>query len=152
QGQRRDPRRRQQLAQAVQDGAADDERRREGQRADAEVAAGHGSERVAGDVSARVAARRGGSSAGERVGYAARSHFAPLEVRNEQGIPSVAVKIRLMRVGKKKQPTYRVVVADGRSPRDGRFIEIIGQYAPRQDPSSCQIDAESALSWLRKGA
>jgi small subunit ribosomal protein S16 len=64
----------------------------------------------------------------------------------------VAVKIRLMRVGKKKQPTYRVVVADGRSPRDGRFIEIIGQYAPRQDPSFCQIDAESALSWLRKGA
>jgi len=64
----------------------------------------------------------------------------------------VAVKIRLMRVGKKKQPTYRVVVADGRSPRDGRFIEIIGQYAPRQDPSVVQIDAESALSWLRKGA
>jgi small subunit ribosomal protein S16 len=64
----------------------------------------------------------------------------------------VAVKIRLMRVGKKKQPTYRVVVADGRSPRDGRFIEIIGQYRPRQDPSFCQIDAESALSWLRKGA
>jgi small subunit ribosomal protein S16 len=64
----------------------------------------------------------------------------------------VAVKIRLMRVGKKKQPTYRVVVADGRSPRDGRFIEIIGQYAPRQDPSFCQIDAESALAWLRKGA
>ena len=64
----------------------------------------------------------------------------------------MAVKIRLMRVGKKKQPTYRVVVADGRSPRDGRFIEIIGQYAPRQDPSYCQIDADSALAWLRKGA
>jgi small subunit ribosomal protein S16 len=64
----------------------------------------------------------------------------------------VAVKIRLMRVGKKKQPTYRVVVADGRSPRDGRFIEIIGQYAPRAEPSFCQIDADSALSWLRKGA
>jgi small subunit ribosomal protein S16 len=64
----------------------------------------------------------------------------------------VAVKIRLMRVGKKKQPTYRVVVADGRSPRDGRFIEIIGQYAPRQEPSLVQIDADSALSWLRKGA
>ena len=64
----------------------------------------------------------------------------------------MAVKIRLMRVGKKKQPTYRVVVADGRSPRDGRFIEIIGQYAPRQDPSFCEIDADSALAWLRKGA
>ena len=64
----------------------------------------------------------------------------------------MAVKIRLMRVGKKKQPTYRVVVADGRSPRDGRFIEIIGQYAPREEPSGIEIDAESALAWLRKGA
>jgi small subunit ribosomal protein S16 len=64
----------------------------------------------------------------------------------------VAVKIRLMRVGKKKQPTYRVVVADGRSPRDGRFIEIIGQYGPREDPSRVQIDSERALSWLRNGA
>jgi small subunit ribosomal protein S16 len=64
----------------------------------------------------------------------------------------VAVKIRLMRVGKKKQPTYRVVVADGRSPRDGRFIEIIGQYQPRQEPSRIEIDADSALAWLRKGA
>src|SRR5262245_24987628 len=57
-----------------------------------------------------------------------------------------------MRVGKKKQPTYRVVVADGRSPRDGRFIEIIGQYQPRRDPSFVEIDSESALAWLRKGA
>jgi small subunit ribosomal protein S16 len=64
----------------------------------------------------------------------------------------VAVKIRLMRVGKKKQPTYRVVVADGRSPRDGRFIEIIGRYAPRDEPSAVEIDADSALAWLRKGA
>ncbi len=62
------------------------------------------------------------------------------------------VKIRLMRVGKKKQPTYRVVVADSHSPRDGRFIEIIGQYGPRQDPSHLQIDSERALSWLRNGA
>ena len=64
----------------------------------------------------------------------------------------MAVKIRLMRVGKKKQPTYRVVVADGRSPRDGRFIEIIGRYAPRDEPSALEIDADSALAWLRKGA
>ena len=64
----------------------------------------------------------------------------------------MAVKIRLMRVGKKKQPTYRVVVADGRSPRDGRFIEIIGRYAPREEPSGVEINAESALAWLRKGA
>jgi small subunit ribosomal protein S16 len=62
------------------------------------------------------------------------------------------VKIRLMRVGKKKQPTYRVVVADSRSPRDGRYIEIIGQYQPRQDPSFFVIDDEKALGWLRQGA
>jgi len=64
----------------------------------------------------------------------------------------LAVKIRLMRVGKKKQPTYRIVVADGRSPRDGRFIEILGQYAPRQEPSVVNIDNERALHWLRNGA
>jgi small subunit ribosomal protein S16 len=64
----------------------------------------------------------------------------------------LAVKIRLMRVGKKKQPTYRVVVADARSPRDGRFIESIGQYAPREEPSLVKIDNERALHWLRNGA
>mgnify|MGYP003353722208 CR=1 FL=1 len=64
----------------------------------------------------------------------------------------MAVKIRLMRVGKKKQPTYRIVVADGRSPRDGRFIEILGQYAPRQEPSVVNLDNERALHWLRNGA
>lgn len=64
----------------------------------------------------------------------------------------MAVKIRLMRVGKKKQPTYRVVVADSRSPRDGRYIEILGQYEPRQEPSVFTIDNEKALTWLRKGA
>jgi small subunit ribosomal protein S16 len=64
----------------------------------------------------------------------------------------VSVKIRLMRMGKKKQPTYRVVVADSRSPRDGRNIETIGHYRPRQDPSVTDIDGEKALAWLRKGA
>jgi small subunit ribosomal protein S16 len=64
----------------------------------------------------------------------------------------VSVKIRLMRVGKKKQPSYRVVVADGRSPRDGRYIEIIGQYQPRQEPSGFTVDDEKVLSWLQKGA
>jgi small subunit ribosomal protein S16 len=64
----------------------------------------------------------------------------------------LAVKIRLMRVGKKKQPTYRVVVADSRSPRDGRFIEIIGQYAPRAEPSVVNIDSARALHWLNNGA
>ena len=64
----------------------------------------------------------------------------------------MSVKIRLMRVGKKKQPTYRVVVADERSPRDGRFIEIIGQYAPRNEPSVVHLDSDKAVSWLQKGA
>lgn len=64
----------------------------------------------------------------------------------------MAVKIRLMRVGKKKQPTYRVVVADQRSPRDGRIIETIGHYGPRAEPSKIQIDGDRALDWLRKGA
>jgi small subunit ribosomal protein S16 len=62
------------------------------------------------------------------------------------------VKIRLMRMGKSKQPSYRVVVADSRSPRDGRNIETIGHYGPRQDPSLVDIDGEKALAWLRKGA
>jgi small subunit ribosomal protein S16 len=64
----------------------------------------------------------------------------------------VSVKIRLMRMGKKKQPTYRVVVADSRSPRDGRNIETIGHYRPRHDPAVSDIDGEKALAWLRKGA
>ena len=64
----------------------------------------------------------------------------------------MAVKIRLMRVGKKKQPTYRVVVADARSPRDGRIIETIGHYGPRDEPSHVQIDGDRALAWLRQGA
>ena len=62
------------------------------------------------------------------------------------------VKIRLMRMGKKKQPTYRVVVADARSPRDGRFVEIIGKYGPREEPPLVDIDNDRALAWLSKGA
>jgi small subunit ribosomal protein S16 len=57
-----------------------------------------------------------------------------------------------MRMGKTKQPTYRVVAADSRSPRDGRFIEIVGTYEPRQDPSRVVIDNDKAVDWLRKGA
>ena len=64
----------------------------------------------------------------------------------------MSVKIRLMRMGKKKQPTYRVVAADSRSPRNGRFIEIVGTYQPRLDPSVILIDNEKALKWLRNGA
>ncbi len=62
------------------------------------------------------------------------------------------VKIRLRRMGKKHQPTYRVVVADERSPRDGRFIEAIGRYNPRVEPSEVVIDTDRAVDWLRKGA
>jgi small subunit ribosomal protein S16 len=57
-----------------------------------------------------------------------------------------------MRMGKKKQPTYRVVAADSRSPRDGRFIEIIGTYEPRLEPSGVKIDNDKAVGWLQKGA
>jgi small subunit ribosomal protein S16 len=62
------------------------------------------------------------------------------------------VRIRLMRIGKRKQPAYRVVVADSRSPRDGRFIENIGRYQPRLHPSLIDIDEERALHWLQRGA
>ncbi len=64
----------------------------------------------------------------------------------------MAVKLRLMRMGKTKQPTYRVVAADSRSPRNGRFIEIVGTYEPRQEPSRIVVDNEKAVAWLRKGA
>lgn len=64
----------------------------------------------------------------------------------------MAVKMRLMRMGKKKQPVYRVVVVDGRSPRDGRYIEQIGRYDPRQEPSLVEIDNAKAVEWLGKGA
>lgn len=62
------------------------------------------------------------------------------------------VKIRLMRVGKRKQPAYRVVVADSRSPRDGRIIEAIGHYNPRPDPSEVVIDTDRAKYWIGRGA
>ena len=62
------------------------------------------------------------------------------------------VKIRLKRMGKKKAPCYRIVVADVRSPRDGRFIEEIGIYDPTKDPSVIKVDQEKAKSWLGNGA
>ena len=62
------------------------------------------------------------------------------------------VRIRLTRVGAKKQPSYRVVVADQRSPRDGRFIEIIGHYNPRTEPPTFVIQEDRVLYWLRQGA
>jgi len=64
----------------------------------------------------------------------------------------MAVKIRLIRMGKPKQPTYRVVVVDGRSPRDGRYLDRVGTYDPRQEPSVVEIDNDKAVEWIRKGA
>ena len=64
----------------------------------------------------------------------------------------MAVKIRLRRMGQKKAPFYRIIVADSRSPRDGRFIEEIGTYNPNTDPSEFKIDEELAKKWLTNGA
>ena len=64
----------------------------------------------------------------------------------------MAVKLRLTRVGKTKQPQYRIVAADSRSPRDGRFIQIVGTYNPRTDPSTLNVDNDKAVKWLMDGA
>ena len=64
----------------------------------------------------------------------------------------MAARIRLARVGSKKNPVYRVVVADSRSPRDGRFIEIVGRYNPQTEPSTIDFDEERVKDWLSKGA
>jgi small subunit ribosomal protein S16 len=64
----------------------------------------------------------------------------------------VATKIRLARFGSKKNPIYRVVVADERAPRDGRFIEIVGRYNPRTEPSTIELDETKIREWLSKGA
>ena len=64
----------------------------------------------------------------------------------------MAVKLRLTRVGSKKNPIYRIVAADSRSPRDGKFIEIIGRYNPQPEPSLIEVDEEKARKWLSNGA
>lgn len=64
----------------------------------------------------------------------------------------MAVKIRLKRMGQKKAPFYRIIVADSRSPRDGKFIEEIGTYDPNTDPSTIKVDAELAKKWIANGA
>ena len=64
----------------------------------------------------------------------------------------MATKIRLARFGSKKNPIYRVVVADARAPRDGRFIEIIGRYNPQTNPSTIELDEEKVRDWMSKGA
>ena len=62
------------------------------------------------------------------------------------------LKIRLSRVGKKRQPSYRVVVADARSPRDGRYVDLIGYYNPRTEPTTFEVDEDKARDWMSKGA
>ena len=64
----------------------------------------------------------------------------------------MAVKLRLTRVGKTKQPQYRIVAADSRSPRDGRFIEIVGRYNPQTEPSTIVLDEDKIKDWIAKGA
>jgi small subunit ribosomal protein S16 len=64
----------------------------------------------------------------------------------------LAVKMRLTRVGSKKNPIYRVIVADSRSPRDGKFIEIVGRYNPQTDPSTIELNEDKVRAWLSKGA
>ena len=64
----------------------------------------------------------------------------------------MAVKIRLNRMGAKKNPFYRIVVADSRAPRDGRFIEVLGNYDPSQNPAVVIVDEEKVLDWMGKGA
>ena len=64
----------------------------------------------------------------------------------------MAVKLRLTRVGSKKNPVYRIVAADSRSPRDGKFIEIVGRYNPQTDPSTIELDEEKIRGWIAKGA
>jgi small subunit ribosomal protein S16 len=64
----------------------------------------------------------------------------------------MAVKLRLTRIGSKKNPIYRIVAADARSPRDGKFIEIVGRYNPQLEPSLIEVDEDKVRSWLDKGA
>jgi small subunit ribosomal protein S16 len=64
----------------------------------------------------------------------------------------MAVKLRLTRIGSKKNPIYRVVAADSRSPRDGKFIEIVGRYNPQMNPSLIELDEDKVKAWLAKGA
>ena len=64
----------------------------------------------------------------------------------------MAVKLRLTRIGSKKNPIYRIVAADARSPRDGKFIEIVGRYNPQHEPSLIEVDEDKVRSWLDKGA
>ncbi|GIU96411.1 MAG: hypothetical protein KatS3mg013_0214 [Actinomycetota bacterium] len=90
---------------------------------------------------------------GPPEGEGTTAPLAQVEPRRYDGDGgSMATRIRLRRMGSNKRPAYRVVVADQRAPRDGRFIEVIGKYQPRSEPSVIEIDEERALHWLRVGA
>ena len=73
-------------------------------------------------------------------------------MKKEYEVKNMAVKIRLKRMGQKKAPFYRIVVADARAPRDGKFIEEIGTYDPNQEPSLFKVDEDAAKKWLNNGA
>ena len=74
------------------------------------------------------------------------------ETTIKKGVIKMAVKIRLRRMGQKKNPIYRIVVSDSRSPRDGKFIDEIGTYNPNTDPSTFKVDEEAAKKWIANGA
>src|ERR1700756_2092673 len=81
-----------------------------------------------------------------------RSERASARTRRRHGGNRLAVKLRLTRVGSKKNPIYRVVAADSRSPRDGKFLEIVGRYNPQTEPSTIELDETKVRDWLGKGA
>src|SRR5947207_11735041 len=83
---------------------------------------------------------------------APRRRRSAASARRRHGGNRLAVKLRLTRVGSKKNPVYRVVAADSRSPRDGKFLEIVGRYNPQTDPSTIEFDEERVRDWLSKGA
>ena len=80
------------------------------------------------------------------------AYFIMIKLKTVNGGKDMAVKLRLKRMGSKKRPFYRVVAADSRSPRDGRFIETVGTYNPIMEPAEIKIDEEKAIKWLKDGA
>ena len=138
--QRHDDRGRQPAAPGAQADGEDDEVDGQGQDADA---ARPSSSAAPGEASPALDHSRGSA---RRL----RAQFAVAPTT--KGNDGMAVRMRLARVGSKKNPIYRVVVSDSRSPRDGRFIEIVGRYNPQTDPSTIDLDAEKVKDWLAKGA
>jgi small subunit ribosomal protein S16 len=95
--------------------------------------------------------RAGAAADSTRAARRCFGHTSALE-HDERDSHEMAVRMRLTRIGSKKNPIYRVVVADSRSPRDGRFIEIVGRYNPRTEPSTIELDQSKIDDWLSKGA